>query len=146
MADLVTTASRRQTAATNALVCAALAAIVYLLLILTTFKYGRDQGIYAVVSDTILGGGAPYRDAWDFKPPLVFFVYAAARGLLGTGMESIRIAEAMGLASLVVAFAILSRRLVGAGFERGPAYRATLDRQRRRRLVDLTFTWRCEIK
>lgn len=113
MADLVTTASRRQTAATNALVCAALAAIVYLVLILTTFKYGRDQGIYAVVSDTILGGGAPYRDAWDFKPPLVFFVYAAARGLLGTGMESIRIAEAMGLASLVVAFAILSRRLVG---------------------------------
>jgi arylsulfatase A-like enzyme len=113
VADQVTRASRRQNAATNALVCAVLAAIVYLLLILTTFKYGRDQGIYAVVSDTILNGGAPYRDAWDFKPPLVFFVYAAARGLLGTGMESIRIAEAMGLASLVVAFAILSRRLVG---------------------------------
>ena len=88
-------------------------AIIYLLLILITFKYGRDQGIYAVVGETILSGGAPYSDAWDFKPPFIFFVYAAARVLLGPGMEAIRLLEAAGLASLVVAFAILSRRFLG---------------------------------
>ncbi|MGB5702425.1 MAG: hypothetical protein WBM48_06385 [Polyangiales bacterium] len=113
MAKQVTKASKPPATATNALVCILLAGIAYFLLILTTFEYGRDQGIYAVVSDAIVRGGAPYRDAWDFKPPLVFFIYAAARGLLGTGMESIRIAEAMGLVSLVLAFAILSRRFVG---------------------------------
>jgi hypothetical protein len=82
-------------------------------LILVTFKYGRDQGIYAVVGDAILRGGAPYSDAWDFKPPCIFFIYATAKVLFGPGMEAIRILEAAGFASLVVAFAILSQRIVG---------------------------------
>ena len=61
-------------------------AIIYLLLILITFKYGRDQGIYAVVGEAILSGGAPYSDAWDFKPPFIFFAYAAAKsGVISGG-------------------------------------------------------------
>lgn len=96
-----------------ALVVLSLTAIAYLLLILLTFRYGRDQGIYAVVGDVVLSGGAPYRDAWDFKPPFIFFIYAGARGLFGPGMISIRLVEALGLVSLVIAFAVLSRRFVG---------------------------------
>lgn len=96
-----------------ALVVLSLTAIAYLLLILLTFRYGRDQGIYAVVGEVVLSGGAPYRDAWDFKPPFIFFIYAGARGLFGPGMISIRLVEALGLVSLVVAFAVLSRRFVG---------------------------------
>ncbi len=99
--------------ANAALVAASLAAIVYLLLILLTFRYGRDQGIYAVVGDVVLSGGAPYRDAWDFKPPFIYFIYAGARGLFGPSMLSIRLVEALGLLSLVIAFAVLSRRFVG---------------------------------
>lgn|GEM_PF-318462 len=95
------------------LVAAASLSIAYLLLILLTFKYGRDQGIYAVVADAISQGGAPYGDAWDFKPPFIFFIYALARGLFGSSMTSIRIAEAGALVSLVAAFAILSKRFVG---------------------------------
>lgn len=92
----------------------ALGAAVVLLWALVSFEYGLDQGIYAVVSDAVLEGGAPYRDAWDFKTPGVFFVYALARGVAGSGMHAVRGLEAAALASLVAAFAILSRRFVGS--------------------------------
>jgi hypothetical protein len=87
---------------------------LYLLGHLLLFQYGRDQGIYAVVARTILEGGVPYRDAWDFKPPGVFFVYAGARLLFGRAMYGIRILEVLGMLSLIPAFAILSRRFVGS--------------------------------
>jgi hypothetical protein len=95
------------------LVAASIALTAFLLLILTTYGYGRDQGIYALVADTITQGGAPYKDAWDFKPPMIFFVYAFSRGLLGSQMVAIRLVEAAAFASLVVAFVVFSRRHVG---------------------------------
>ncbi|MFO0661794.1 MAG: hypothetical protein U0165_18475 [Polyangiaceae bacterium] len=50
---------------------------IMLLLQLCLFQYGRDQGIYAVVADAMRQGLAPYRDAWDFKPPGIFLIYAS---------------------------------------------------------------------
>ena len=92
----------------------ALGAAAVLLRALVSFEYGLDQGIYAVVSDAVIEGGAPYRDAWDFKTPGVFFVYALARGVAGSGMHAVRGLEAVAFASLVAAFAILSRRFLGS--------------------------------
>ena len=80
---------------------------------LLLFAYGRDQGIYAVVADTMLHGGMPYRDAWDFKPPGIFFIYAAAQLFLGRGEWAIRAFEVAGLLSMVFAFTILARRFFG---------------------------------
>lgn len=65
------------------------------------YSFGRDQGIYAMVADTILKGGMPYRDAWDFKPPGIFLVYALAQGLFGKSMLSIRLLEVIGLVATV---------------------------------------------
>jgi hypothetical protein len=65
------------------------------------YSFGRDQGIYAVVADTILKGGMPYRDAWDFKPPGIFLVYTLAQGLFGKSMLSIRLLEVIGLVATV---------------------------------------------
>jgi hypothetical protein len=65
------------------------------------FSFGRDQGIYGVVADTMLRGGMPYRDAWDFKPPGVFIIYAFAQGLFGKSMLAIRLLEVIGLVSTV---------------------------------------------
>ncbi len=93
-------------AADRLVVAACFALIGLLLLILTTYGYGRDQGIYAVVGDAITRGGAPYKDAWDFKPPMIFFVYAFSRAALGAEMVTIRIVEALAFASLVAAFAV----------------------------------------
>jgi hypothetical protein len=96
------------------LLAAAALCIALLLLVLCDFEYGRDQGIYAVVARTLLEGGAPYQDAWDFKPPMIFFVYGLARGLLGAEVHAIRLLEAASFASLVWAFLILSRRHLGS--------------------------------
>ncbi|NRA34342.1 MAG: hypothetical protein HRU17_13465 [Polyangiaceae bacterium] len=57
------------------------------------FSYGRDQSIYALVADRMLAGDMPYRDAWDFKTPGIFVLFAAAQALFGKAMSSIRIFE-----------------------------------------------------
>lgn len=77
------------------------------------YEYGRDQGIYATVAGAIARGGAPYLDAWDFKPPGIFAVYAAARLLLGPGMGAVRLVEIAAYASLLPACMLLSRRWLG---------------------------------
>jgi hypothetical protein len=82
---------------------------------LLDFSYGRDQALYSLVSDALLRGGAPYRDAWDFKPPGIYFVYAFARALFGANFAAVRILEALGLISLFFAYAVYSRRHVGSG-------------------------------
>lgn len=95
-----------------------IAAIVFFLLQILMFGYGRDQGIYAVVARTVLEGGMPYRDAWDFKPPGIFIVYAASRAIFGEGQHGIRVLEVLGLLAMIAAMVRLStqlwgRRLVG---------------------------------
>jgi len=45
---------------------------------------GQDQGLYHTVGQIILAGGVPYRDAWDPKPPGVFYSHAAVLALAGS--------------------------------------------------------------
>lgn len=78
---------------------------------------GNDQSLYMYVADRILDGGSPYVDAWDQKPPAVFFVYGALRAVWPH-------ASAVALADLVAAgltawlLVLLGRRTIGtsAGF------------------------------
>ncbi|MCK6590638.1 MAG: hypothetical protein L6Q76_24005 [Polyangiaceae bacterium] len=90
-----------------------LAAIAFFLLQILTFGYGRDQGIYAVVARTVLEGGMPYRDAWDFKPPGIFVVYAVSRAIFGSGQHGIRVLEVLGLIAMIMAMTRLSAQLWG---------------------------------
>jgi hypothetical protein len=84
--------------------------IAYLAFQILTFSYGRDQGIYAMVGRAITHGQMPYRDAWDFKPPGIFLVYALSRGLFGSAQWGIRMLEIIGLGAMVYAMAELTRR------------------------------------
>ena len=59
------------------------ATIVLSALLILTFSFGRDQGIYALVGEGILRGEPPYKALWDFKPPGIFFVYSLSQGLFG---------------------------------------------------------------
>lgn len=93
---------------------AAVLGSLYLIAHLVAFEYGRDQGIYAVVASTILHGGAPYKDAWDFKPPAIYAYFVAARALFGASMHAVRVVEAALLASMLWAFVVLSRRHLGS--------------------------------
>src|SRR6266851_299369 len=75
------------------------------------FPFGRDQGVYAVIADTILKGGMPYRDAWDIHPPGVYLAFALSGWLFGHRMVAPRILEAMGVLSLYFPFRLIGRDL-----------------------------------
>ncbi len=74
------------------------------------YGHGRDQGIYSVVARTVLEGGMPYRDAWDFKPPGIFIVFAFARALFGSSECAIRVVEVLGLGLTGLGLVELTRR------------------------------------
>lgn len=99
--------------ADRVLVAVCITAIAFFLLQILTFGYGRDQGIYAVVARTILQGGMPYRDVWDFKPPGIFLIFAAARALFGEAQYGIRVLEVLGLLAMIAGMTRLARDLWG---------------------------------
>lgn len=43
-----------------------------------------DSGVFLYIGDQILHGKIPYKDIWDHKPPLIFFINASAL-ILGKG-------------------------------------------------------------
>lgn len=103
----------------RALIGASVIFILFLFGHLLMFGYGRDQGIYAVVGDAVTRGKMPYRDAWDFKPPGIFLVYALSRTLFGPSQVGIRILEVIGLAGMCAGLVRLGERFLksrSAGF------------------------------
>jgi hypothetical protein len=90
------------------------AVVAFSLLQILLFGFGRDQGIYAVVGEAVLSGKMPYRDAWDFKPPGIFFAYSLAQALFGRAMVSVRILEIAAFVGVVFAFRRLGREMFGA--------------------------------
>lgn len=90
------------------LIAAVILGVTFLCLQLMTFGYGRDQGIYAMVGKAIVQGKMPYRDAWDFKPPFIFVIYAASRAVFGAGQVGIRIVEAAGIVAMIAAMVRLA--------------------------------------
>jgi hypothetical protein len=82
----------------------------FLVIQIPLFQYGRDQGIYAVIGRIILEGGAPYKNAWDFKPPGIYFIYAMANLVFGDSMHAVRILELLSFLLLLCAFIIFTRR------------------------------------
>lgn len=42
-----------------------------------------DEALYGEIANVILDGGLPYRDAWEQKPPGIYYLYAAVFALFG---------------------------------------------------------------
>lgn len=53
--------------------------------------YLSDEGEYAYQAQVLSEGGVPYRDAYNQKPPLVFYFYRAAFALFGQSEKSPRL-------------------------------------------------------
>ncbi len=85
----------------------------FALLQLMLMGFGRDQGIYAVVANSVLRGEMPYRDAWDFKPPGIFVIYTVAQAIFGANEWGIRLIEVISFASLVPLMGVFARRFFG---------------------------------
>src|SRR3954466_16282916 len=75
--------------------------------------YG-DEGIFAAIAENIRHGDSLYSQAWDNKPPLVFFTYAVIWSVFGTGIFPLRlittlVALATQSVSILLAFAAFGR-------------------------------------
>jgi 4-amino-4-deoxy-L-arabinose transferase-like glycosyltransferase len=57
--------------------------------------FERDEGVYAYISDVMDRGGIPYLDAFDHKPPGIFFLYNLSFKLFGHCISSPRILAAI---------------------------------------------------
>lgn len=88
------------------------AVVIFSVAQVLVFSFGRDQSIYGLVAEGLLEGAVPYRDRWDFKPPGIFFVYAAAFAAFGKTMLAPRLVEALLLIGTVLGL----RRLGGVFF------------------------------
>src|SRR5207248_7801570 len=64
---------------------AALAALLVLAYVPLSPAYpsnpNRDAGLFLYAGSEILHGGVPYRDVWDHKPPLIFYLNALGLAL-----------------------------------------------------------------
>jgi NADH:ubiquinone oxidoreductase subunit 3 (subunit A) len=59
----------------------------------TLIGQGRDSGIFAYTAKVVLDGGVPYRDAWDNKPPMVYYINALAFAVFGVNRWALWIIE-----------------------------------------------------
>ena len=76
----------------------------------------RDQGIFAWVGQTILRGGAPYKDAWDVKGPIVHLLYALAFAMFGQHEGAVRVFHLLQVALFAwAAYVLLEGRSARVG-------------------------------
>ena len=69
------------------------------------YPLGRDQAISAYIGKVINEGGVPFKDAWEQKPPLVYYLYSLAFILFGESMQSIRLFDLLyALATIFLLF------------------------------------------
>jgi hypothetical protein len=85
---------------------AAFAALVCVMML--WWPLGFDQGVFASSGAAVLRGGAPYRDSWDLKGPLAFYMMAGIQLLFGAHAWGIR---AVDVALALIAAWILRRQL-----------------------------------
>ncbi len=74
--------------------------------------YG-DEGIFSAIAENIRNGRTLYSGAWDNKPPLIFFTYAAVQSLLGTGTFALHLVATMFVLATQVVVMIIALRLYG---------------------------------
>ncbi len=74
---------------------------------------GADQSLYSYTAQRVLAGGVPYRDAWDQKPPGIFFVYATM-WRAGDGEAVVAAADLVAAGVVAWLLVLLGRRTFGA--------------------------------
>jgi 4-amino-4-deoxy-L-arabinose transferase-like glycosyltransferase len=72
------------------------------------FGIDRDEAAYSIFGETLRTGGAMYKDAYSFKPPAIYYTYAAINTIFGytpSGLRWSLIASNMLAAMLLFLFA-----------------------------------------
>ncbi len=72
----------------------------------------EDAGVFLYVGQRILDGGLPYRDVWDHKPPLVYYLDAAGLLITPGRLDGVWALQVVGLwAATVLLFLALAPTL-----------------------------------
>jgi 4-amino-4-deoxy-L-arabinose transferase-like glycosyltransferase len=78
------------------------------------FQYlEADSGVYAYVGSSILNGQLPYRDVWEQKPPIGFYLNALALAMFGHSPWAIWWFNVIWIALTSVIFFLLVRKMMG---------------------------------
>ena len=87
---------------------------------------GRDHGIGLYIADVMLQGGAPYRDAWEIRPPGIFYVYGAYIAAFGKTTITLRLGDLLLQTLTALALCRLGLKTYGraAGIGAGAFYAA----------------------
>jgi hypothetical protein len=72
-----------------------------------------DSGVYAYVGSSILNGQLPYRDVWEQKPPIGFYLNALALAMFGHSPWAIWWFNVIWIALTSVFFFLLVRKMMG---------------------------------
>ncbi len=72
----------------------------------------RDESLYAYIGKLALGGGRPYVDFYEMKPPVLFYSYALLVGLFGYSATGIHLAATV-VAVLNTLFTLLIAKKLG---------------------------------
>lgn len=74
-------------------------------------KLNPDETIYAVIGREILHGAVPYRDVWELKPPLIFYLYAGIFLLVGSSsLVPVHVFAVIVMAATALALANIARK------------------------------------
>lgn len=84
-------------------------AVAFVAVITLPFPFYGDHGVFVTMARVIDGGGTPYLDYWDIKPPGIFLYFLLAGNLFGYTEIGIHLFEFLCMA----AFAIVLLRTVG---------------------------------
>ena len=76
------------------------------------YPFGRDQGAFAAVADVIRHGGVPYRDAWEIKPPGIYYLFWAIFELLGRSMFAARLFDVLWTLAAAALLFFIGKRLL----------------------------------
>lgn len=75
--------------------------------------YG-DEGIFAAIAQNIRHGRTLYSGAWDNKPPLIFYTYAAVQSLFGSGTLALHLTATVFVLATQAVVMVIALRLYSA--------------------------------
>ena len=67
------------------------------------FFIGRDSSLFLYVARRVQEGGVPYRDVWDHKPPLIYYLDVIGLALADRGIGGVAVVEFTALLLAAVA-------------------------------------------
>ncbi len=73
----------------------------------------RDESLYAYIGKLALGGGRPYVDFYEMKPPVLFYSYALLVGLFGYSATGIHLAATVVAVLNTLFTSLIAKKLGG---------------------------------